>query len=190
MWEHSNLMSSGTKTTEALGDNAHLIVRLPDSSWWHHDHVITLRMRHCQSASEYHTNCCWNICLHSAHVQRGAWATNHYKLTGGLQFPIVQICGNITVSKKCHCTQNKLLWYLEVRRLSDLLWLYFSPLQHSDVSLTCHKASQLVFRVTGNRIIQTSWVSLAQVHHHQNCWTKKKSTKETIKPCTNEVKVT
>lgn len=113
MWEHSNLMSSGTKNTEALGDNAHLIVRLPDSSWWHHDHVITLRMRHCQSASEYHTNCCWNICLHSAHVQRGAWATNHYKLTGGLQFPIVHICGNITVSKKCHCTQNKLLWYLE-----------------------------------------------------------------------------
>lgn len=118
MWEHSNLMSSGTKNTEALGDNAHLIVRQPDSSWWHHDHVITWRMRHCQSASEYHTNCCWNICLHSAHVQRGAWATNHYKLTGGLQFPIVQICGNITVSKKCHCTQNKLLWYLKVRRLS------------------------------------------------------------------------
>lgn len=33
------------------------------------------------------------------------------------------------------------------KTLSDLLWLYFPPLQHSDVSLTCHKASQLVFRL-------------------------------------------
>lgn len=104
---------------EALGDNAHLPVRLPDSSWWHHDRIITLRMRHCQSASKHNTNCCWNICLQSAHVQSGAWATNHYKLTGGLKFPIVHVHGNITVPKKCYCTKKtKLLWYLKVRRLS------------------------------------------------------------------------
>lgn len=149
MWEHSSLMSSGTRNAEELGDNAHLIVRLPDSSWWYQDHVITLRMRHCQSTSEYYTDCCWTICLHSAHVQCGAWATEHYKLRGGLKLPIVHVPGNITVPKKCYCTQRKKAAAVSQsqKTLSDLLWLYFSPLQYSDVSLTCHKSSQLVFKL-------------------------------------------
>lgn len=127
MWEHSNLMSSGTRTTEALGDNAHLTVRLPDSSWRHHDPVITSRMRYCQSASEYNTNCCWNICLHSAHIQSGAWATNHYKLTGGLKFPIVHVHGNFTVPEKCYCTQKNPN-YCSISKSENSQWLTLAVL--------------------------------------------------------------
>lgn len=94
-------------------------------------------------------HCCWTICLHSAHVQCGAWATEHYKLRGGLKLPIVHVPGNIAVPKKCYCTQRKKAAAVSQsqKTLSDLLWLYFSPLQYSDVSLTCHKSSQLVFKL-------------------------------------------
>lgn len=56
---------------------------------------------------------------------------------------------NITVPKKCYCTQRKKAAAVSQsqKTLSDLLWLYFSPLQYSDVSLTCHKSSQLVFKL-------------------------------------------
>lgn len=148
-------------------------------------------MRHCQTASDYYIDCCWHICFSSAHVQYSSWPVHHYRLAGELKFHIVHAPGNITVPKKCHCTQTKkLLLHLEVRRLSQ--WLSLAVL-FSFTTFRCQPDLSQGFSaglwVTGNRIIQTSWISLAQIHHHQNCWTKK-STEETIRPCTNKIKVT
>lgn len=114
MWVHSNLMSSGTRNTEALGDIAHLIVRLPDSSWWSCYHFeyetlsICIRLLH-QLLLEHlpSFSSCSVWCLSNKPLQTHGW----------LKFPIVHVRVNITVSK-CHCTQNKLLQYLKVRRLS------------------------------------------------------------------------
>lgn len=56
-------MSSGFWNSEALGDNADPRVTPTETTgWWHYDHVVTLRMRYCQIASDY---CCWNICVSS-----------------------------------------------------------------------------------------------------------------------------
>lgn len=148
-------------------------------------------MRHCWTASDYYINCCWNVCFSSAHVQHGSWPVDHYRLAGGLKFHIVHAPGNITVPKKCHCTQTKkLLLHFKVRRLSQ--WFILAVL-FSFTTFRCQPDLLQGFSaglwVTGNRIIQTSWISLAQVHQHQNFWTEK-STEETIRPCTNKVKVT
>ena len=144
-------------------------------------------MRHCQTASDYYIDCCWNICFCSAHVQHWSWPVDHYSLAGGLKFHIVHAPGNITVPKKCNCTQTKkMLLHPKVRRLSQQLTL---AVLFSFTTFRCQPDLWQGFSaglwVTGNRIIQTSWISLAQVHHYQSCRTKK----ETIRPCTNKVKV-
>lgn len=177
-------MSSGIWNTEALGDNADLCVTLTETTgWWHYDHVVTLRTRYCQTASDYCMDSCWNICISPAHVQHGSWPDDHERLAGGLKFQIVHTRGNITVPKKCYC----------IPKSEDSQWLTPAVL-FSFAASRCQPDLSQVFSaglwVTGNTIIQISWISLAQLHHHQNCWTKKKSTEETKSPCTKQVKVT
>lgn len=74
-------------------------------------------------------------------------ASDQETTTGGLKFHIVHAPENSTVPKKCYCTQtkNSAAASQSQKIPSGLLWLDFSPLQHLDVSLTCHKGTHLVF---------------------------------------------
>lgn len=75
------------------------------------------------------------------------------------------------------------------QKIIFVVWLYFSPSRHSDVSLTFQQGLSAGLWVTGKGISQTSWKHLGPSSSPLELLATNPQEKQ-IRPCTNKVKVT